>query len=142
MNDEKLKEVAERLIQAFQTWNERAEILGAKEDKQILQNALMPFLQQFERDVRVEEFEKLLPFDDVHEILGRICIHCARIAQILRLDGKHIAQRAEDEQAATIYYLLGLYVKHGNDWAAKAEEELRCIRDRLTALQKGGATRA
>jgi hypothetical protein len=35
-----------------------------------------------------DQLKQLLPFDDVREILGRICIHCGAIANVLRLDGK------------------------------------------------------
>lgn len=71
------------------------------------------------------ELRQLLDFEDVKEILGRICIHCGEIADILRHAGQIIPRRAEDEQAAVIYYLLGQYVKHGKDWKPKAEEDLK-----------------
>lgn len=76
-----------------------------------------------------QEFEALIPFDDsVRSILGRICFQCTRIAEVLRRGGLEIDTRAEDEQAAVIYYLLRLRIVHGPErWADAVNAELSDI---------------
>ena len=68
--------------------------------------------------------------DDLAEILGRVCFQCISIAQLLRVNGHTIANKAEAEQAAVIYWLLSLYAKHGAEWRKAAGEEM----DRLIGL--------
>lgn len=58
---------------------------------------------------------------DLVDILGRPNFTCIRIAQLLRLGGVEIAKKAEAEQATVIHYLLGFYLKHGSEWAEKAD---------------------
>jgi hypothetical protein len=53
--------------------------------------------------------------EDVRWILGRPCFWCGSIAQALRKCGFEIKPKAEDKQAVVIYWLLGLYEKHGHD---------------------------
>ncbi|RIJ02180.1 hypothetical protein DXK93_18530 [Achromobacter sp. K91] len=69
---------------------------------------------------------------DLIDILGRPNFACIRIAQLLRLGGVEIAKKAEAEQATVIHYLLGFYLKHGSQWAEKADEDIE--RRRLAAL--------
>lgn len=69
---------------------------------------------------------------DLIDILGRPNFTCIRIAQLLRLGGVEIAKKAEAEQATAIHYLLGFYLKHGSQWAEKADEDIE--RRRLAAL--------
>ncbi|OAE56856.1 hypothetical protein A7J67_08485 [Achromobacter xylosoxidans] len=69
---------------------------------------------------------------DLIEILGRPNFACIRIAQLLRLGGVEIPKKAEAEQATVIHYLLGFYLKHGSQWAEKAEEDIE--RRRIAAL--------
>lgn len=73
------------------------------------------------------------------DILGRPNFTCIRIAQLLRLGGVEIATKAEAEQATVIHYLLGFYLKHGSQWAEKANEDLNRRRDAAIAQQKGEA---
>jgi len=77
---------------------------------------------------------------DLIEILGRPSFTCIRIAQLLRLSGIDIAAKAEAEQATVIHYLLGFYLKHGSQWAEKANEDLEQRRVAAIAAQqdKGG----
>ena len=74
--------------------------------------------------------------EDVAEILGRPNFACGGIAQCLRLSGQHIPTKAEAEQAAVIYWLLGIYSEHGAEWRNVAERRLRAI----TSDQAGAAT--
>lgn len=72
---------------------------------------------------------------DLIDILGRPNFTCIRIAQLLRLGGVEIATKAEAEQATVIHYLLGFYLKHGSQWAEKANEDLNPRRDGALAAQ-------
>lgn len=69
--------------------------------------------------------------EDTRDILGRPCFACAGIAKVLRLDGHIIETRAEDEQAAVLHWLLGLYFEHGPDWRDRATAEVQRIKDTL-----------
>ncbi len=75
-------------------------------------------------------------------ILGRPNFACSGIFQTLRKGGHEIAKHAEEEQAASIYWMLGHYFKHGPDkWRDEAEKELKAIHQKsLAALpSRGGA---
>jgi hypothetical protein len=63
--------------------------------------------------------------DNLRKILGRPNFTCIEIAGALRASGQQIERRAEDEQAATILFLLNHYLSHGPNWVAKANEELQ-----------------
>lgn len=54
--------------------------------------------------------------DTLQGILGRPCFACGQIAAILRHRGAEIPRRAEDEQAYVLFWALGLYARHGDDW--------------------------
>ncbi|WJM94914.1 hypothetical protein QEP73_15130 [Pseudomonas defluvii] len=62
--------------------------------------------------------------DDLREILGRPNFKCHFIAKALRVMGHTITHKSEDEQAAVIHWLLGLYLKYGSDWRQHASAEL------------------
>ncbi len=62
--------------------------------------------------------------EDLREILGRPNFTCHFIAKALRVMGHSIAHKSEDEQAAVIHWLLGIYLKHGSDWRQRAVAEL------------------
>jgi hypothetical protein len=61
------------------------------------------------------------------EILGRPSSRCGNIAYILRKGGQDIRPRPEDEQAAAVYFLLDIYLKHGDGWHKRANEALNAI---------------
>lgn len=61
-------------------------------------------------------------------ILGRPNFMCSSMAELLRADGHAIDRKSEDEQAAVIHWLLGLYERHGNDWAANYVSEVDRIK--------------
>ena len=65
--------------------------------------------------------------DAMIEILGRICFRCIRIAHILRKGGQAIPNRAENEQAAAIYFMLQHYLQHGDGWHEHAEQALQAM---------------
>lgn len=75
--------------------------------------------------------ERIMPpapfdFDETVEwILGRPNFWCIDIARALRAAGVECAEKAESEQALVIYWLLSLYLEHGDGWRAVAREKLR-----------------
>lgn len=76
----------------------------------------------------VEQREVLPPLDEnLRLILGRPNFACGQLAQMLRLGGQEIERRAEHEQAAVIYFLLNIYLKHGSGWAEKASDTFAAI---------------
>lgn len=69
---------------------------------------------------------KLPPLNaELASILGRPNFQCCHLAQALRAGGHDIPRKAEAEQAAVIYFMLGHYLEHGEKWSEKAEEELQ-----------------
>ena len=54
--------------------------------------------------------------DEVRWILGRPNFACRDTAQALRLMGHDIKTKAEDEQAASIHWMMCLYEEHGDKW--------------------------
>ncbi len=77
--------------------------------------------------VAAELYQDLDP--ELRWILGQICFQCISTAQALRLMGHEIPTRAEDEQAATLNWMLGLYAKHGKGWRALAIETMKKAKD-------------
>ena len=69
--------------------------------------------------------------DDTKEILGKPNFTCINIATILRSSGEDIKEKAEDEQAHVIYFLLKMYEKHGKDWRVKGNEHLKKLAEGL-----------
>lgn len=62
---------------------------------------------------------------DLREILGRPNFTCHFIAKALRLMGFDIPQKSEEEQAATIYWMLGHYLRDPVNWRDAASAELK-----------------
>ncbi|MFL1475435.1 hypothetical protein [Pseudomonas grimontii] len=58
-------------------------------------------------------------------ILGQMCFQHIHTAQALRLMGHQIARKAEDEQAVTIYWMLGHYLKDPANWRQNASAEMK-----------------
>lgn len=59
-------------------------------------------------------------------ILGRPNFACSGIFRTLRSAGHKIETHAEEEQAASIYWMLGMYFKHGPDkWRDEANKALK-----------------
>ena len=58
-------------------------------------------------------------------ILGQMCFQHIHTAQALRLMGHQIARKAEDEQAVTIYWMLGHYLKDQENWRENATAEMK-----------------
>ena len=68
----------------------------------------------------------LPPMDEhLDYILGTMCFQCISHAQMLRASGQIIATKAEAEQAAVLYWMLGFYFKHGADWRKEAAAEVK-----------------
>lgn len=65
--------------------------------------------------------------DDVRFILGFICFQCMHIVQALRLGGREINTKAEDEQAAAIHFMLNHYLADRENWRENVNAELRAM---------------
>lgn len=65
--------------------------------------------------------------DALIQILGRPNFACAELAAALRADGHQIKQKAEHEQAAVLHWMLGIYLKHRDDWHDQVGIELTRI---------------
>jgi hypothetical protein len=63
--------------------------------------------------------------EDLRDILGRPNFTCGALASLLRTAGQDIAYKAEDEQAAVIYFLLGFYLQHGQKWIEAVDAEIK-----------------
>jgi hypothetical protein len=78
----------------------------------------------------VAELQELLstPTDlalttDLQFILSRPNFGCQTTAQVLRRLGREIAERAEDEQAATIHWMLNHYLRDPLNWRKNSLDE-------------------
>ena len=63
--------------------------------------------------------------DDLRYIFGLMCFQCITYAQALRGMGHTIANKAEDEQAATIHWLYGHYLRDPDNWRTNAITEIK-----------------
>jgi hypothetical protein len=69
---------------------------------------------------------KMPPMDDeLRYILGKPNFTTMGICQNLRKMGVQIKEKAEDEQAAAIYWMLTVYFEHGESWREKGTELLK-----------------
>ncbi len=75
--------------------------------------------------------------DEVRDILGRPNFTCINIAKRLREKGHEIKCKAEDEQAAVIYWMLSMYVKHGKQWKEEGEAYLKAVQTGKPAPRDG-----
>ncbi|MCD5970935.1 hypothetical protein [Pseudomonas quasicaspiana] len=64
---------------------------------------------------------------DLRFILSRPSFGCQSTAQVLRRMGHTIAERAEDEQAATIHWLLNHYLRDPHNWRINSLEEFNAV---------------
>ena len=87
--------------------------------------AVEALAKQYLRDY--DPLPELTP--DLALILGKICFQCIHIVQILRVGGQQINTRAEDEQAAAIYFMLKHYIKDPVNWSKNCNAELQAIID-------------
>jgi len=61
------------------------------------------------------------------EILGRPNFACSGLAESLRAGGQIIPRKAEEEQAAVLYWMLSVYQQHGASWKEEAGNYLDSI---------------
>ncbi len=71
--------------------------------------------------------------EDLIDILGRPNFTCSGLAELLRRNGADIKRKSENEQAYVIHWLLGIYLKHGIEWRATAESELKSLAAKASA---------
>lgn len=62
--------------------------------------------------------------ESLRRILGRPNFACYWVAERLRVMGQDIPRKSEEEQAAVIYWMLGLFLEHGENWEGRAAEVL------------------
>jgi len=75
--------------------------------------------------------------DELRYILGRPSFAIIGLAGCLRIMGHDIKKRAEDEQAATIHWMLGHYLQHGADWRTQAQAQLEAADPRNAGPKPG-----
>jgi hypothetical protein len=66
--------------------------------------------------------------DELRYILGMMCFQCITYAQALRGMGHTIANKAEDEQAATIHWMFGHYMIDPVNWRTNAIAEIKAAK--------------
>jgi hypothetical protein len=76
--------------------------------------------QRLQQPIKLPELDS-----DLIDILGRPNFACIRISQRLREMGYEIKRRSENEQAATLHFLLSLYLADSANWRDTAEIALR-----------------
>ena len=68
---------------------------------------------------------------DLRSILGTQSFCCMSQATVLRMLGYEIAERAADEQAATIHWMLVHYMKDPANWRSNVKAEYEAAIQRL-----------
>lgn len=79
---------------------------------------------------------RTLPADltpPVRHVLSLMLWQTLPIANALRATGRHINRKTEDEQAAALYWLLGIALEHGENWEQAAARALH----KLLSEKKG-----
>ena len=81
--------------------------------------------------------------DELASILGLMCFQCINYARALRAGGHTIKNRAEDEQAAVLHWMLSHYFQNGPEgWRDCAAKDLQRMKDDAAtaaqAMQNGG----
>ncbi len=67
--------------------------------------------------------------DEVKFILGRPCFVVTEEAEMLRSRGQQIPYRAEDQQAAVLFWLLQMYQEYGAEWRQAVRREIEAWRE-------------
>ena len=75
--------------------------------------------------------------EDTKLILGMPNFRCGVLARVLRLDGIEIPQKAEEEQAYVIHWLLSFYEKHGDKWVDRVDKEMAQMARRRASNPSG-----
>jgi hypothetical protein len=69
----------------------------------------------------------------VRNVLSLMLWQTLPIANALRATGRHINRKTEDEQAASLHWLLGIALEHGDNWEQAAARALH----KLLSEKKG-----
>ncbi len=93
--------------------------------------ALEALVNQVLRDLPAPSIPPLN--DALAEILGRMCFQCIRIAQLFRIAGQTIPNKAEAEQAAVIHFLLGHYLADPEGYPANADAAMKAMHEKFMA---------
>ncbi|WP_421405503.1 hypothetical protein [Agrobacterium fabrum] len=76
---------------------------------------------------------------DLKTVLSKMLWETGPIAEFLRAGGEKIPNRAEDEQAHVLHWLIKILLKHGDDYRTAAVEHLRKCDAARIANRDGGA---
>ncbi|WP_175706815.1 hypothetical protein [Burkholderia ambifaria] len=71
--------------------------------------------------------------DDLRHVLGFPNFRCGPYAHLMRAVGADIAEKAEDEQAHVLHWLVKMVIDNGERWADVAGDELEAMRAKLAA---------
>jgi hypothetical protein len=128
------RELAERLTKDYtgqRCWDslEPDRLLATEELRAILDKQSTCAKSQVEPSAPVVECQEpvsVLPelTDELRYIFGMMCFQCISFAQALRGMGHVIANKAEDEQAATIHWMFGHYLRDPQNWRTNAIAEI------------------
>lgn len=78
-----------------------------------------------------------LPFTpDLRYILGRQGFSCTGFVPALRILGYEISERTEDEQAATIHWMLTHYLRDPANWRTTMKVEFESASQQLTRTDR------
>ncbi|WP_024530227.1 hypothetical protein [Serratia fonticola] len=94
--------------------------------KENLASTIKELEQRPQQPIKLPELDS-----DLIDILGRPNFACIRIAKRLRELGYEIKRRSENEQAATLHFLLSHYLADGGNWRDTAEIALRGNADKV-----------
>jgi len=144
---DKIEWIIRQLIAANKAKDAEIAVLGAHIDElnaERRRDALDGQGALDEANNRIVELEaqlanaKILPpmNDDLIKILGRQGFLCSGIAENLRSMGMNVPHKTEAEQAYTIHYLLGHYLKDSEMWAENASIEFRVTINKIKSERK------
>ena len=68
---------------------------------------------------------------DLRDILGIPCFKFIHLAKLLRLDGNAIPEKAEEEQAFCMWWILKIYEAHGDKWRDEMTDRVKEIHARV-----------
>lgn len=72
----------------------------------------------------------------LRDLLGTPVHTMIPLVRCLQMAGLDIPGRYEDEQAGMLYWMLGFYFEHGDDWRKAAGEELERLQSAIEARSK------
>ncbi|ALX96101.1 hypothetical protein AV650_22295 [Serratia fonticola] len=112
------------LLAALEEKDKTLALVREQRDNELRTNTELE--QRLQQPIKLPELDS-----DLIDILGRPNFACIRIAKRLRELGYEIKRRSENEQAATLHFLLSHYLADGGNWRDTAEIALRGNADKV-----------